>query len=216
MEQVAGLIYAVAAGAETEYITTLRPDVIAAAIRGPSRHGARRRAAGPGAAVRRHPPRGRPDRQRRHASGGRCASRRTCPLELRRRLFRTVHAALGGELRLVLSSAAHLSPALQRSWEALGVEVVQGYGSTEAGLVVDQLPGTHARSTGSAGRCRRWSCASSPTARSSSAGPSVFSGYWRTRSRPPRPSRPTAGTAPATSARSTRRAPCAWSGGRAR
>ena len=34
MEQVAGLVYAVAARAETEYITTLRPDVIAAAIRG--------------------------------------------------------------------------------------------------------------------------------------------------------------------------------------
>ena len=34
MEQVAGLVYAVAAGAETEYITTLRPDVIAAAIKG--------------------------------------------------------------------------------------------------------------------------------------------------------------------------------------
>ena len=34
MEQVAGLIYAVAARAETEYITTLRPDVIAASIRG--------------------------------------------------------------------------------------------------------------------------------------------------------------------------------------
>ena len=35
----------------------------------------------------------------------------------------------------MLSSAAHLSPTLQRNWEALGVEVVQGYGSTEAGLV---------------------------------------------------------------------------------
>ena len=46
-----------------------------------------------------------------------------------------MHAALGGELRLVLCSAAHLSPSLQRSWEALGVQVVQGYGSTEAGLV---------------------------------------------------------------------------------
>ena len=37
MEQVAGLIYAVAASAETEYITTLRPDLIAAAIRATAR-----------------------------------------------------------------------------------------------------------------------------------------------------------------------------------
>ena len=140
MEQVAGLVYAVAAGAETEYITTLRPDVIAAAIRGHRAtalvvvpqvlellFGAIRREAdrtGSGATL----PAGAPRRAR------------TCPVELRRRLFRKVHDALGGELRLVLCSAAHLPPALQRSWEALGVEVVQGYGSTEAGLVVDQLP----------------------------------------------------------------------------
>ena len=57
------------------------------------------------------------------------------PIGMRRKLFKTVHEALGGELRMVLCSAAYLTPALQRNWEALGVLVVQGYGSTEAGLV---------------------------------------------------------------------------------
>ena len=42
---------------------------------------------------------------------------RHCIVAARRRLFRKVHQALGGELRLVMCSAAHLSPALQRSWE---------------------------------------------------------------------------------------------------
>ena len=140
MEQVAGLIYAVAAGAETEYITTLRPDVIAAAIRG---HRATALVVVPQvleflfAAIRREADR----------SGSGPTFRRALriapylPVALRRRLFRKVHAALGGELRLVLSSAAHLPPSLQRSWEALGVEVVQGYGSTEAGLVATDFPG---------------------------------------------------------------------------
>jgi len=120
MEQVAGLVYAVAAGAETEYITTLRPDVIAAAIKG---HRATALVVVPQVlellfgAIRREADR----------TGNGATFRRALlvaphlPVGLRRRLFRRVHAALGGELRLVLCSAAHLSPALQRSWEALGV-----------------------------------------------------------------------------------------------
>ncbi len=134
MEQVAGLIYAVAARAETEYITTLRPDVIAAAIRG---HRATALVVVPQvlellfSAIRREADR----------SGKGTTFRRALriapmlPVSLRRKLFKTVHAAMGGELRLVLCSAAHLSPTLQRNWEALGVAVVQGCGSTEAGLV---------------------------------------------------------------------------------
>ena len=140
MEQVAGLIYAVAAEAETEYITTLRPDVIAASIKG---HRATALVVVPQVlellfgAIRREADR----------SGSGATFRRALkiapylPVPLRRRLFKKVHAALGGELRLVLCSAAQLSPALQRSWEALGVEVIQGYGSTEAGLVATNFHG---------------------------------------------------------------------------
>ncbi len=177
MEQVAGLVYAAAAGAETEYITTLRPDVIAAAIRG---HRATALVVVPQVlellfgAIRREADR----------AGSGASFRRALriapylPVGLRRRLFRKVHAALGGELRLVLSSAAHLSPALQRSWEALGIEVVQGYGSTEAGLVSTNFRGcTPVDRVG-------WTLDPlelrvEPDGEIVVRGPSVFPGYWR-------------------------------------
>ncbi len=176
MEQVAGLIYAVAAGAETEYITTLRPDVIAAAIKG---HRATALVVVPQVlellfgAIRREADR----------TGSGATFRRALriapalPMALRRRLFRKVHEALGGELRLVLCSAAHLSPQLQRDWEALGVEVVQGYGSTEAGLVTTNFRGrTPPDRVG-------WTLPPlelrvEPDGEVVVRGPSVFSGYW--------------------------------------
>ena len=177
MEQVAGLVYAVAAGAETEYITTLRPDVIATAIRG---HRATALVVVPQVlellfgAIRREAER----------TGSGATFRRALriaphlPVPLRRRLFSKVHAALGGELRLVLSSAAHLSPTLQRSWEALGVEVVQGYGSTEAGLIATNYRGR--TPPGRVGWTRppldlRVEADGEIVVR----GPSVFPGYWR-------------------------------------
>jgi long-chain acyl-CoA synthetase len=176
MEQVAGLIYAVAAGAETEYITTLRPDVIAAAIKG---HRATALVVVPQvlellfSAIRREADR----------SGRGKTFRRALrvapylPLNVRRRLFKRVHEALGGELRLVLCSAAYLPAALQHQWEALGVLVVQGYGSTEAGLLatnfLDQAP--HDRVG--------WvlpplEIRIEPDGEVVARGPSVFGGYW--------------------------------------
>jgi len=170
-------VYAVAAGAETEYITTLRPDVIAAAIRG---HRATALVVVPQVlellfgAIRREAER----------TGSGATFRRALgiaphlPVALRRRLFAKVHSALGGELRLVLSSAAYLSPALQRSWEALGVEVVQGYGSTEAGLVSTNFRGrTPFDRVG-------WprpplEMRIEPDGEVVVRGPSVFPGYWR-------------------------------------
>ena len=177
MEQVAGLIYAVAAGAETEYIATLRPDLIAAAIRG---HRATALVVVPQVlelllvAIRREAAR----------SGKAATFRRAMrvaphlPVRLRRRMFASVHEALGGELRLVLCSAAHLPPSLQRSWEALGVEVVQGYGSTEAGLVTSNFP--RQTPTGRVG----WTLPpteirAEPDGEIVVRGPSVFRGYWQ-------------------------------------
>ena len=177
MEQVAGLIYAVAAGAETEYITTLRPDVIAAAIKG---HRATALVVVPQVlellfnAIRREADR----------SGSGTKFRRAMqiapylPFSLRRKLFKKVHEALGGELRLVLCSAAHLSPALQRNWEALGVEVIQGYGSTEAGLVATNFHGRAPLNRVG------WvlppiELRVEPDGELVVRGPSVFAGYWQ-------------------------------------
>jgi long-chain acyl-CoA synthetase len=58
---------------------------------------------------------------------------RRLPIKVRRFLFRSVHARLGGGLRLFVSSGAFLPPALQQAWEDLGVIVIQGYGATETG-----------------------------------------------------------------------------------
>jgi long-chain acyl-CoA synthetase len=58
---------------------------------------------------------------------------RPLPMPLRRLAFRSVHAQLGGGLRLFVSAGAFLPPALQQAWEDLGVIVLQGYGATETG-----------------------------------------------------------------------------------
>jgi long-chain acyl-CoA synthetase len=54
-------------------------------------------------------------------------------MAVRRWMFRSIHAQLGGEFRLFLSSGAFLPPALQQAWEDIGVTVLQGYGATETG-----------------------------------------------------------------------------------
>ena len=56
---------------------------------------------------------------------------RHLPYAARRLLFRSVHAQLGGGLRLIATAGAFLPPALQQAWEDLGVIVLQGYGATE-------------------------------------------------------------------------------------
>jgi long-chain acyl-CoA synthetase len=58
---------------------------------------------------------------------------RLLPMSLRRRLFREVHAQIGGSLRLFVSAGAFLPPSVQQAWEDLGVVVMQGYGATETG-----------------------------------------------------------------------------------
>jgi long-chain acyl-CoA synthetase len=54
-------------------------------------------------------------------------------MAVRRWLFRSVHAQVGGGLRLFVSAGAFLPPAVQQAWEDLGVTVLQGYGATETG-----------------------------------------------------------------------------------
>jgi len=56
---------------------------------------------------------------------------RHLPYAARRVLFRSVHAQLGGGLRLFATAGAFLPPALQQAWEDMGVIVLQGYGATE-------------------------------------------------------------------------------------
>lgn len=59
---------------------------------------------------------------------------RRLPMWARRLIFRSsVHAQLGGGLRLLVSAGAFLPPGVQQAWEDLGVVVLQAYGATETG-----------------------------------------------------------------------------------
>jgi long-chain acyl-CoA synthetase len=102
---------------------------------------------------------------------------RHLPYAVRRRLFRRVHKGFGGGLRLLVSTAAFLPPALQQAWEDLGVVVIQGYGSTECGFASCTTREDHG--LGTVGR-------SVPPVELRLAddgeilvrGPNVFRGYW--------------------------------------
>jgi long-chain acyl-CoA synthetase len=58
------------------------------------------------------------------------------PMAVRRRLFFMVHRQIGGCLRLLAAGGAALTPETQLIWERLGVDVVQGYGTSECSPVV--------------------------------------------------------------------------------
>ncbi len=55
---------------------------------------------------------------------------------LSRLLFYSVHKQLGGKLRVVACGGAPLDPILERKWNALGVDLLQGYGLTETAPIV--------------------------------------------------------------------------------
>ena len=58
------------------------------------------------------------------------------PVWARRKLFGQVHRRFGGKLQFVMCGGARLEPALAEKWEALGVMVLQGYGTTEAAPII--------------------------------------------------------------------------------
>ncbi|MBI4197692.1 MAG: AMP-binding protein, partial [Chloroflexi bacterium] len=58
------------------------------------------------------------------------------PFPLRRILFRSVHKQFGGKLDLIISGGAALDPELGAKWQLLGINVTQGYGTTEASPVI--------------------------------------------------------------------------------
>ncbi len=57
-------------------------------------------------------------------------------IDIRRKLFKQVLDALGGELRLMISGGAPADPQISRGFINLGIEVVQGYGLTETAPVI--------------------------------------------------------------------------------
>ncbi|HEX7473801.1 MAG TPA: AMP-binding protein [Candidatus Limnocylindrales bacterium] len=176
LEQVVGLYYAIEVLADIRYVRSRNPRVIFEAIRD---HHTTSMILVPQvldlfwSSIEREV-----DKSGRTRAFGRLRSiARRLPYALRRRLFRRVHAGFGGGLRLLVSTAAFLPPALQQAWEDLGVVVIQGYGSTECGFATCTTREDHG--LGTVGR-------SVPPVQVRLAGdgeilvrgPNVFRGYW--------------------------------------
>jgi long-chain acyl-CoA synthetase len=103
---------------------------------------------------------------------------RHLPMGLRRLLFTSVHRQFGGRFRYIVSGGAALDPALGEAWRELGVDVLQGYGTTECspavafnrldknrlGSVGVPVPGVDVRIASDGEVVVR--------------GPNVFKGYW--------------------------------------
>ena len=103
---------------------------------------------------------------------------RRLPFALRRLIFRRVHARLGGGLRLLVCSGAFLPPALQQSWEDLGVIVIQGYGATETGFGTCTTREDHG--LGTVGRpVPPVEMRLADDGEIQFAGPTLFKGYWK-------------------------------------
>ena len=176
LEQAVGLFYATEVGADILYVRSRNPRVIFEAIRD---HRTTSMILVPQvldllwAGVQREV-----DRSGRGATFNRLRGvARHLPYPLRRLMFRRVHAAFGGGLRLLVCTAAFLPPVLQQAWEDMGVVVIQGYGSTECGFAACTTREDHG--LGTVGRPM-------PPVELKLAddgeilvhGPNVFGGYW--------------------------------------
>jgi long-chain acyl-CoA synthetase len=104
---------------------------------------------------------------------------RHLPYGVRRLIFRSLHAQLGGELELVVASGSYLPPELQQAWEDLGIVVLQGYGSTEVGFAVANDERHHP--PGLVGRVHEGVEVriEGDTSEIQVRGPGVTAGYWR-------------------------------------
>jgi long-chain acyl-CoA synthetase len=176
-EQAIGLIYALSVGSDILYVRSRNPRVIFEAVR---EHRVTSMIVVPqvlelfwGAVEREVARSGRESWFNRLRSVA-----RRLPFPLRRLLFRSLHARLGGGLRLFVSSGAFLPPGLQQAWEDVGVIVIQGYGSTESGFGTCNTPQDHG--LGTVGRPQ-------PPTEIRIAddgevlfrGPTLFKGYWQ-------------------------------------
>ncbi|MCC7369412.1 MAG: AMP-binding protein [Chloroflexi bacterium] len=178
MEQTAGLLAALNAGATVYYATSRRSSSILAAFQ---RHGIGILICVPEVlslllgGVEREIDRAGKRRawELMHAAAARL------PFALRPRLFGAFHQKLGGRFRMALCGGAPLTPETQAAWERLGVRVIQGYGATECAPIVASNRYDH-REPGTVG----WPLPGVELRLAADGevlvrGPNVTPGYWR-------------------------------------
>ena len=68
-------------------------------------------------------------------------------IDIRRKLFKQIIAALGGELRFVISGGAPADPAISQGFNDFGIKTVQGYGLTETSPVICAEDEEHMRNS---------------------------------------------------------------------
>lgn len=57
-------------------------------------------------------------------------------IDVRKNLFKSIHESLGGKIRLIVSGAAGIQPAVAKGFNDFGITLYQGYGLTETSPVV--------------------------------------------------------------------------------
>jgi long-chain acyl-CoA synthetase len=135
MEQTAGLLAALAAGATVYYATSRRSSAILAAFQ---RHRIGLLICVPEvlsllmAGIEREVDR----TGRRRVWDALNAAAARLPMAARPALFGAVHRRLGGRFGMALCGGAPLGEAVQGAWERLGVRVIQGYGATECAPII--------------------------------------------------------------------------------
>ena len=176
LEQAVGLYYALSVGADILYVRSRNPRVIFDALRD---HRVTSMVVVPQvldlfwSAIEREVAK----RGRETAFTRLRAIARRLPMRIRPRLFGSVHKQLGGQFRLFLSAGAFLPPALQQSWEDLGVTVLQGYGTTETGT--GSCTRLDDRGLGTVGRPPEGvEMRIADDGEIQFRGPTVFRGYW--------------------------------------
>jgi long-chain acyl-CoA synthetase len=103
---------------------------------------------------------------------------RHLPMGLRRLVFFSVHRQFGGRFRYIISGGAALDPALGASWRELGIDVIQGYGTTECspGLTFNRVDLNRLGSVGTPLPGVEIKIATDGEVLAH--GPNVFKGYW--------------------------------------
>ncbi len=103
---------------------------------------------------------------------------RYLPMRLRRLLFRKVHKQFGGHLDLVFAGGAALDPELGAKWNRLGVNIIQGYGATEASPVISCHPSRRPRHDSVGPPIPGMQVRISNQGEVLLRGPNITSGYW--------------------------------------